>query len=184
MPPNYWKCYTSTGAAAANNSSMYSKDGFDAVPIYMLDQGNDKTFGNRRRILSNKAPSTIGIGSTNSYSCLQIKNPYNTNLGTPREWTAWPPPGKAIPLQAANVDSSGWTIQSDDIDLSTAKVTITEAGKVMPVTVNQLDSGYGSQYAISIVPEGWTSKAGSTYHVSVTEVAKPFEYSVSFLDCP
>jgi len=87
----------------------------------------------------------IGIGSTGNYSCLYT----GTSGNAGRQWTAWPPPGY-FPLQAASdnwnrtLDSTGWSVQSDTINLSGAVVTITLDGTAQPVTVTQLASGYGS----------------------------------------
>jgi hypothetical protein len=81
------------------------------------------------------------------------------------------------------VDSTGWTIQSDSISLSGAQVTITDGGTNRPVTVTNLQSGYGSKYAINMKPQGWTSQAGHTYSVSVTGISQPISYDVQVVAC-
>jgi hypothetical protein len=95
-----------------------------------------------------------------------------------KEWTAWPPPG-AFPLEATQdnwnrtIDDTGWSIQSDSIDLSSASVTIKLDGNPLPVSVTTLMSGYGSDDAISIIPQGWEIAAGNTYEVSVSGIETP-----------
>ena len=122
----------------------------------MVDQGNATTIGHRRWTLSNSL-GPIGLGSTGTgASCFQ-------NLrGTGRAgkpWMAWPSPG-IIPLQAfgsgrgGTIDATGWTVQSDDINLAGAAVTVTSGGTNMPVTVTQLQGGYGSRYAFRFTPNG------------------------------
>ena len=101
---------------------------------------------------------------------------------------AWPAPG-IIPLQAltpargSGVDSTGWTIQSDSINLANAVVAVTMDGADQPVTVTQLGSGYGSRYAIRFNPMGWTTQAGKTYSVSVTGVTPAISYDVQIVSC-
>jgi hypothetical protein len=102
---------------------------------------------------------------------------------------AWPPAG-IVPLQAVfsggtrgGADSTGWTVQSDTINLAAAQVTVTSAGVALPVTVAQLLSGYGSRYAISFTPMGWTTQAGKTYSVSIAGVTPAISYDVQVVAC-
>jgi hypothetical protein len=92
-------------------------------------------------------------------------------------------------LQAATdnwnrtLDTTGWSVQSDTVNLSGAVVTITLNGTTQPVTVTQLASGYGSDYAIDILPSGWKMAAGNTYHVAITGIATPIAYDVQVVSC-
>lgn len=180
-PPSSWDCYTSTGASSAGSSNIATGPGVSAVDMYMSDFGNETTMGHRRWILS-EGLGPIGIGSTSSYSCMQV-----IHWPTGGTWTAWPSPGY-FPIQAMNVswrsvDETGWTIQSNTIDLSSASVTVTRGGTDLPVTVRSLLPNYGSQDAIAFDPDGWTSVAGETYHVQVTGISSPFSYDVTMVDC-
>jgi hypothetical protein len=65
-------------------------------------------------------------------------------------------------------DDNGWTVQSDNINLADAQVTVTAGGTNVPVTVMELQGGYGSRYAFRFNPMGWDTAAGQTYAVSVT----------------
>ena len=89
----------------------------------------------------------------------------------------------AMNASFVSVDATGWTIQSDTIDLSNAQVTVTDAGQGRPMAVTSLASGYGSTWAIRMVPQGWTSQAGHTYGVSVSGVSQPFSYQVEMVAC-
>ena len=88
------------------------------------------------------------------------------------------------PLGFSSLDETGWSIQSDSLELGSAAVTITTStGEARPVSVTPLAGGYGSSSAISIIPQGWSTQAGTTYHVSVEGVGMPIEYDVEVVDC-
>jgi hypothetical protein len=183
-PPTSWRCYTADGAAAAGTSNIASGPAVMAMDMYMQDWGNDTTLGHRRWILSNTL-GPVGIGSTSRYSCLQVIGGRG-NAGV--TWQAWPPPG-AFPFQAVaaggyeTLDQTGWTIQSDTVDLGRARVAVTDAGAAKAMDVTVLDAYYGSTYAISMVPQGWTSQAGHVYHVELSNVSTPIAYDVEMVDC-
>ncbi len=182
-PPSSWACHSASGAAAAGKSNIASTAGVKAVDLYIADPGNETTMGHRRWILNNKL-GPIGLGSTSSYSCMHVIGGSGSGSNA---WTAFPPPGpvpaKLFTASYASVDSTGWTIQSESINLASAKVTITEGGQNRPVTVATLQSGYGSKYAIVIRPQGWTSAAGKTYKVSVTGISQAINYDVQVVSC-
>lgn len=184
-PPMSWACWTADGSQGAGNSNIAGIAGVTAVDLYMVDNGNATTMGHRRWILSNSLGPT-GIGSTDSYSCMWTLGG-SGNAGKP--WTAWPPPG-VFPAEAVNplwfgggIDETGWTIQSDQLDLSSAQVSISAEGQQLPVTITNLASGYGSSSAISLIPNGWTTTAGTSYHVEVTGAGAPISYEVHVVDC-
>src|SRR5262245_20255123 len=112
----------------------------------MNDFGNQTTIGHRRWLLSNSL-GPMGLGSTSNASCALVIGG-NGHAGKP--WMAWPPVGP-VPFEAferggfgQSLDESGWSVQSDDIDLDDAQVTVTEAGAARPVSVSALGHGYGS----------------------------------------
>ena len=167
----------------ASSSNISGGPGVVSVDRYMIDQGNATTIGHRRWTLSNSL-GPIGLGSTGSgASCFQNLRG-SGRAGKP--WMAWPAPG-IIPFQAfgrnAALDDTGWSVQSDDVNLANAVVTVTAAGADMPVTVTQLQGGYGSRYAIRFTPTGWDTTVGQTYAVSVTGIATPISYEVRVVDC-
>jgi len=83
-----------------------------------------------------------------------------------------------------NVDSTGWSVQSDNINLTGAQVTVTMDGAAQPVTVTQLDQNYGAKYAIRFNPSGWATQAGKTYSVAVSNIPTAINYTVQIVDCP
>lgn len=181
--PTSWKCYEPVGAATAGLSNLATTPGVLAVDLYMTD--NDvPTLGHRRWILSNSL-GPIGVGSTSGYSCLHVIN------GTGRagaRWTAWPPPGE-VPVEAIHmgqgldVDTAGWSIQSDTVSFAGATVRVLRGGEERAVTVSQAAQGYGSAYALRIVPKGWKTAVGETYQVEVTLAREVISYSFSVVQC-
>lgn len=182
-PPADWTCYSADGAEAAGSSNIATTPGVTGVDLYVADPGNDTTMGHRRWILSGSL-GPIGLGSTSNYSCMWV---IGGSGAVDQPFTAWPPPGPfphgAVQASFASIDQTGWTIQSSSIDLAGAVVSITDAGADRPVAVTTLGSGYGSTYAIRMVPQGWTTQAGHTYSVSVTGVSQPIEYAVEVISC-
>jgi hypothetical protein len=179
-PPPTWACYTASGANGAGTANIAAGPGVIAMDMYMSDFGNPTTIGHRRWILANST-GPVGLGSTNSYSCLVILTGTG-NAGEP--WMAWPPPGPFPAEAAAMVAMTGWTIQSDSIDVGAGTATITVAGVVQPVTQVVLAGGYGSAYAINLIPMGWSAQPGTTYHVEVTGITPTIAYDVDIVDCP
>lgn len=185
-PPMNWKCYAADGAEAAGKSNIATAPEVQAVDMYMVDPGNPTTMGHRRWILSNSL-GPIGIGSTSGYSCLWV---IGGQGDAGKAWTAWPPAG-IVPIEAlhvpqlpwADVDQTGWTIESDSIDVGKAQISITEGGVDRPVVLAALQGGFGSQFAVSMIPQGWTTEAGKTYTVQVDGVPAPFSYDVQVVQC-
>ena len=187
-PPTTWKCYTAVGANGAKTSNISSGPSVSSVQSYMIDSGanNAKTLGHRRWILSSSL-GPIGIGGTSAQgsSCLLViggKGKFK------RPYTAWPAPGP-FPIQAlaggqGSIDQTGWSIQTDQVNLGTSKVTVSANGQNLPVVTTVLGQGYGAQYALSFKPQGWKSQAGVTYTVSVDKVGpQPWTYDVQMVDC-
>lgn len=183
-PPGSWQCYTAAGAGAAGSSVIATLPGVAAVELYMLDSGNETTLGHRRWLLSNSL-GPIGVGSTSAYSCMWV---IGGSGHADAQWLAWPPPGQ-VPVAAmetpwGSIDQTGWSIQSDSVDLGHAEVTVTVDGVEKPVAgPTVLEPYYGSTYAISFFPQGWHTQAGRTYEVEVSGVNPGITYSVEVVDC-
>jgi hypothetical protein len=105
-----------------------------------------------------------------------------------KPWVAWPPPG-LFPMDAYSsypphsLDSTGWSIQSEEIDLSSAEVEVRANGAVVPVRVMPLQGRSGSTNGIRIVPRGWRARSGETYSVTLTRTSTPIAYEFEIVDC-
>jgi hypothetical protein len=182
-PPDTWNCFTAAGAGAAAGANLSPEPSVSSVLLYMVDPGNEDTLGHRRWILSNWNDG-IAVGGTGSYSCMGVGGGRADATGP--AWTAWPPPG-VVPIDAlsipgyTDVDTVGWHIQSDTVDLRGTTVTVTLDGASLPVRTSILPADYGSAFALRIAPDGWSVAAGSTYSVAVagTDIA----YDVQIVDC-
>jgi uncharacterized protein YkwD len=186
-PPSSWTCYTELGRMGASTSNISSGPGVGSVNAYMIDTGNETTFGHRRIILSNRL-GPIGLGSTGPGGASCMQNIGGTsNAG--KMWVAWPPPGP-FPMQnyggsTRGLSQTGWSVQTvRNVALTGATVAVTSAGASRAVTVSQLTGSYGESNAIRIVPMGWTPAAGQSYTVTVSGVSIPISYTVDFIDCP
>jgi hypothetical protein len=186
-PGEDWACYTEAGAQGASSSNISGGPGVSSVDAYMIDNGNETTHGHRRIVLSNQL-GPIGLGSTGPGGASCMQNLRGTGTAT-KTWMAWPSPG-IIPLQAirrnnnSSLDRTGWSVQSNTIDVTAATVTITAGGVNQPVTKSNLTGTYGgARYAIRIVPMGWTTMAGQTYTVSLAGTSTPISYTVQVVDC-
>lgn len=188
-PDAGWPCYTPEGAEAAGKSNISTGEAVRSIDMYMSDYGagNAATLGHRRWLLSNSL-GPVGIGGTNDGSCHWV---IGGSGSAGKSWMSWPPPGP-VPVDAIaipgldSVDSTGWSVQSDSINLSNAQVTVTDSttDAGLAVTVTQLGQYYGSTYALRFNPQGWTSAAGHTYRVEVSNIATPISYDVQVVSCP
>jgi len=186
-PPTTWTCYSDVGAMGAMTSNISSGPGVSSVAGYMIDSGNETTFGHRRIVLSNRL-GPIGLGSTGQGGASCMQNIGGTgNAG--KMWVAWPPPGP-FPMQAygtgtRSLSTTGWSVQTTrSIALTGATVAVTMNGTAMPMTMSQLTGSYGESNAIRLVPMGWTPAAGQSFTVAVTGTSTPINYQVDFVDCP
>ncbi|MBN1656624.1 MAG: CAP domain-containing protein [Deltaproteobacteria bacterium] len=183
-PDQSWLCWTEEGAEGAGSCNISSGPLVQSVDGYMIDMGNPTTIGHRRWILSNMFGPT-GLGATDRSSCMWTMGQRGT---ANKPWIAFPSPG-VVPFELfgyggwSNLDQTGWTVQSDTINLSTAQVEVTSDGAPLTVAVTQLLPNYGSRYAIRFNPQGWQAQAGKTYAVSVTGIATPIQYELQVVQC-
>lgn len=187
-PPVDWQCVSAEGRTAAANSNVATIDGWRAVDLYMADFGehNAPSLGHRRWLLS-PVLQEVGVGSTDAFSCMWVVHP--TGPGT-RDFVAWPPPG-LVPMEVVrgietfygSLDTIGWSIQSNSIDLGGATIRVKEDGVEKPGVTTELLPFYGSLYALKFNPTGWETKLGSTYAVTVEGADTPIAYEFVMVDC-
>lgn len=191
-PPTSWKCYTAEGATAAGRSNIATAPAVSSIDLYMADPGNPTTIGHRRWLLSNSL-GPIGIGSTlvgtAGYSCLHV---IGGSGAAGKAWRAWPPPGP-VPIEMFNalsfapLDTVGWTLQSDTLNLAGATATVKDGTTIVPFTTTQLLANYGSRYAIRFTATNtaWRAQAGHTYNVTIVGSGiAAITYSVQPTACP
>lgn len=187
FPQSSATCYTPSGAAGAGSSNIAwgARDASDAIDLWMIDFGNETTFGHRRWLL-NPPLNPVGIGhyrGGNNYgsaSCISVFG--SSGGGSSPPFVAFPPPG----FSPTALTQWHWTIQGN-IPLGSATVTVTRMSDMMemPTRLEVLSGSYG-QPAVVIFKEGWSPVAGQTYHVRLTGQGGLglVEYDVKPTDCP
>jgi MYXO-CTERM domain-containing protein len=182
-------CYDATGATASNRSSICGGQAVGCIDLYMDDSANatGPNFGHRTWILANSL-GPVGFGSVGSGGRTMTASCFYQVGGTGKAGVAyvgWPPAGP-VPLQAftaTELDKSGWSLQSDTINLDTATATVMDGTTNEPVTVSTKLGSYGAKYAMGITPNGWTSLAGHSYVVTIGGTTTPISYTVQVVDC-
>jgi len=178
-PPTTWLCYTAEFGTAAGKSSISSGALVRAIDGFMAeDASNADTMGHRRWILANSL-GPVGFGMAKASCFYQVGGTGKANL----PFVAWPPSGP-IPITAittTKVDTTGWTIQSDTLNVNAGTVTVLDNGQPAAVTQTSLGADYGSKYAIRFLPSGWKTQAGHTYDVAVSGTT--ISYQLQVLDC-
>lgn len=188
-PPQDWACWNETGADISEGSLVANVAVAPSIAAYIEDPGNEPTMVHRRWLLD-ESLSSIGLGSTDHYSCVvvngrSVSKPTAAKNADPRGWSAWPPAGP-VPFdvfETEKLDTAGWTVQSTKNDLADATITVSLDGKDLPVMVSHLTDGQGSRTAIRFVPQGWATEAGRTYAVAVIGSAARLEFAVNPIAC-
>ncbi|MBL8913385.1 MAG: CAP domain-containing protein [Archangium sp.] len=187
FPQSSATCYTQAGASGAGSSNIAwgARDAVDAIDLWMIDFGNETTFGHRRWLL-NPPLNPVGIGhyrGGNNYgsaSCISVFG--SSGSGPTPPFVAFPPPG----FSPTSLTQWHWTIHGN-IPLGSATVTVTRMGDgmVMPTRLEVLNGSYG-QPAVVIFKDGWNPVAGQTYHVRLQGQGGLglVEYDVKPTDCP
>ncbi len=193
-PPASWSCWSPLGAATSANSLVANRAAAGSIAAYFEDPGNEPSMVHRRWLLS-ESLDTVGLGSTDRYSCVvvdghELERPSNrasakAEKGAERTWAAWPPAGP-VPFDVfteEKLDEAGWTVQSGVLDLERATVTVTEAGEPKPVTLTHLTPLLGSRSAVRFIPKGWKTEPGHRYDVRVKSSASSIDFTVEPTTC-
>jgi hypothetical protein len=149
-PAASWTCYTADGALAAANSnicisSTSVKPG--CLEQYMTDSGSNNTAVGHRRWILYPQTQLFGSGDTPASGPNYSSNAlwvFDGNYGGPRPATresfvAWPSAG-FFPYQLV---PTRWSFSYPNANFSSATVTVTRAGIPMPVSLEQVQNGYG-----------------------------------------
>jgi uncharacterized protein YkwD len=177
-------CYSTDGAAGAGSSNIAwgSGSGPDAIDQWMIDNGNQTTFGHRRWLL-NPPLGPVGIGfyrGGNNYgsaSCIRVFGGSGSAITQPL--TAFPPPG----FSPAEFATWPWTIHGD-LPASMSVIVTASDGGVLPTQLNVLTPNYG-QNAAFLDRQGWAPVAGEVYRVTVSGSGVPdVSWDVKPVSCP
>jgi hypothetical protein len=181
-PPMTWRCYDYEAALTAGSSLLATGAAVEAVDWFVIDSPAHRSF-----ILTNLLGSA-GIGSAFSgmdgYCCLTAPE---TGTSAGRLWTAWPPEGPVpvdvFSVAGSSLDATGWTVNSDRIDLNSAQVDVQDGAQSVGVDV-QPPPLAGASYQVVFSPRGWQTQAGHTYAVAVSASGQTINYQVEVVSCP
>lgn len=186
FPPATSTCFTPEAAQGAGMSNLAwgSASPADAVDQFMIDWGNESTYGHRRWIV-NPSLNPVGLGfyrGGNQYGSAMCMAVFGMgNSGPSPGWYAFPPSGP-VPAAMAGWE---WTFHSSAHPLGGATVTVTRVGDgvVLPVEWVIMQGGYG-QPAAAIRRMGWAPEQNQSYRVDVTLTDGTISYVMRVVGCP
>jgi uncharacterized protein YkwD len=147
-PPTSWKCYSTEGAQAAGKSNLSSSSGVGSIDSFMRDAGsNNGPVGHRRWILfprtrqmgTGHAFYQTGGGSAGVLWVIDSGAVKGARPATRDAYVAWPPRG-FVPNALVH---GRWSFSLDGAKFSTATVTLSRNGAVLPVKLEPVKNGYG-----------------------------------------
>lgn len=180
-PPPDWSCFTQDAGETAARSLLANYGGIEVVGGLLVDPGNDSTLGHRRWLLS-RWLTEAGVGTTGDFACVDLGYTIVDTDG----WTAWPPPGDTptalLAFYTFDVDTVGWSIQSETIDFGDAVVHLSIDGDEEELPTTVLTPGIGSRYGLGFRPTR-PVLPGQRWTVRITGIGDEIVYSGRKVDC-
>ncbi|GEM_PF-1724782 len=201
-PPTSWRCYSTGGAEAAGAGNLsWGTFGPRSIDGQIRDDGsNNSAVGHRRWLLYPEAQE-MGSGSVpfnysswpptypehNAASCVWVIGNFKANQ--PAVGVAWPNDGY-VPWNLVPNDGETfprWSYSYAGANFSNASVTLTQGGNTIPVTLENIATGFGDN---SIVwrPNGIPDAAPAVdtpYVVTISGITGPISsvsYTVTLID--
>jgi uncharacterized protein YkwD len=171
-PSSSWKCYTSSGAAAAGRSNLLlaypSITPGQVVDLYMDEPGSNNHAVGHRRWLLNPFSTVVGTGSTDTANALTVIGPTARSRPNPR-WVGWPTAGYFPNPMEPN---GRWSLSAGkrNVSFAHARVKVFRGNVRIPVRKYHVENGYAQPTIVWQMPSG-ISKT-SAYRVVVTKIRK------------
>jgi len=173
-PSSSWKCWTSTGAAAAAKSNLAlsypSLKAGRIVELYMDDPGSSNTAVGHRRWLLNPFTTTMGSGSTPTANAITVVGPTNAARPNPK-WVSWPSAGYFPNTMEPN---GRWSLSSGykSVSFKYASVAVykSDGTKVPGIRKYTPHGGYAQPTLVWQMPSTFPKSAN--YSVVVTGIKK------------
>jgi uncharacterized protein YkwD len=169
-PSSSWKCYSSSGAAAAARSNLalaYPKiTSGQIIDLYMSEPGSTNHAVGHRRWLLNPFSTVVGTGSTDTANALTVIGPTSSARPNPR-YVGWPTAGYfPNPMEPAG----RWSLSAGkrSVSFAKARVHVYRGATRIPVHKYAVHNGYAQPTVVWQMPAGF-SKA-SAYRVVVTNI--------------
>lgn len=169
-PDRSWKCYSSTGAAAAGRSNLAlsypSIRAGQIVDLYMDDPGSTNTAVGHRRWLLNPFSTVVGTGSTNTANALTVIGPSSKRRPNPK-YVGWPTAGY---FPNAMEPNGRWSLSAGrkDVSFKRAKVIVYRGSTRIHVHKYAVHSGYAQPTLVWQMPSGFSKT--SSYRVVVKNI--------------
>jgi uncharacterized protein YkwD len=195
-PASGWKCYTTEGAEAAQNSNLYhGRSDPGVIDGYMDDYGAINYFVGHRRWILYPPQKVMGNGSIPTTggklgaNALWVTGGSGARPAAP-EWVAWPAPGY-MPYQIMPRVSKRWSFSFPGANFSQTTVTMSSAGTNIPVALEALenDHAYADNTVVWVANSAAFSNGADdkTYELVIENVliggsARSFNYRVTVID--
>ena len=202
QPEADWLCYSETGSSAVSQSLTLDQSAPEAILTHLIDANDPLQLSHRRRLLSPRLQS-LGVGSTQSYSCVQAVDEDRPLRYT--DWSAFPracfPISAMVDAAGHHLDDIGWTVNlpPDSAIDGDATVVVTRHSyeslsdpngperEPMEVDVHYLEAN-GESAALHIKPRGWRTEEGFIYEVNISQMTLTQQGSIIYnlipINCP
>jgi len=171
-PSSSWKCYTSSGAAAAGRSNLalaYPSIGSgQIIDLYMDEPGSTNFAVGHRRWLLNPFATVVGTGSTNTANALTVIGPTSRNRPNPR-WVGWPTAGY---FPNAIEPGGRWSLSSGrgNVSFGRAHVRVYYGSTRLGVHQYRVENGYAQPTLVWQMPASFPNTG--SFRVVVTNIKK------------
>ena len=172
-PTSNWKCWSSSGAAAAGRSNLAlaypSLHAGQIIDLYMDDQGDSNVAAGHRRWILNPFATVMGTGTTNTANALTVIGPSSAYRPNP-PYVGWPTAGY---FPNALEPGGRWSLSagSKKINFAYARVyAYNHDGVRIPVRKYSVHTGYAQPTVVWQMPS-WIGQNGS-YRIKVTGIKK------------
>lgn len=170
-PPTTWACYSAAGDEAAGQSNLsLGHAGPAAVVGQVGDNGANNAFVGHRRWILYPPETRMGAGSVSGGRSAMALSVFGDNNSGPRpstpEFVAWPNAGfvpyQVLPTPAFyNSNGPRWSFslnraKQNEVDFSSATVTMTEGGASMGLSVQPVINGGFGDRTLVWEPDGLT----------------------------
>lgn len=169
-PSTAWPCYTAAGANSAAVSNLtLNLTGTRSVMGQIEDPGaGNEALGHRRWLLF-PGLTSIGVANTSRASTVQVINNFGAR-NHETDWVSWPPAG-FVPDDTIFPRWSTSYAGAGSVDFSNARVTVTENGVPLPVTLLPISVGFGDPaLGWEVAGANPTAPGDVIYRVSIANV--------------
>ena len=172
-PSSSWKCWSSTGAAAAGRSNLAlaypSLKAGQIIDLYMDDKGDGNVAVGHRRWILNPFSTVMGSGTTDTANALTVIGPTNSFRPNP-SYVGWPSSGW---FPNAMEPGGRWSVSagSKAVSFRYASISVYRADGVrIPVHRYAVHTGYAQPTLVWQMPANFNKS--TSYKVTISGIKK------------